>query len=88
MLVVFTVGIDNIIAAQKRHLESVKINLEAILIKFSELHLNSALSTVASQQDWPAGALLCGGCVFSLCSRGCSMGTPAFSHSLKKCMIG
>lgn len=37
MLVVFTVGVDNIIAAQKRHLESVKINLGAILIKFSEL---------------------------------------------------
>jgi len=35
-----------------------------------------------------AGAFLCGVCVFSLCLRGFSLGTPASSHCPKTCLSG
>ncbi|KAI3366798.1 hypothetical protein L3Q82_009459, partial [Scortum barcoo] len=54
-------------------------------------HSGVVVSTVASQQEgsgfnpWLRQALLCGVCMFSLCLRGFSLGTPASSHSPKTC---
>ncbi len=40
------------------------------------------------KETLPAGALLCGVCMFSSCLRGFSPGIPASSHNPKTCRLG
>jgi len=53
-----------------------------------KINVNNAHIVILIQVRSPAGAFLCGVCMFSPCMRGFSLDTPASSHCPKTCMLG